>query len=95
LQKGALSLERKFFATETSKSNIQWGDNQFRFLEVPEKTPILIFFSKNLPPLKSAALGGRLVRLMVKPPPAKACLFFTPKHSIDVAIYTVLPLNQI
>jgi hypothetical protein len=29
---------------------IQWGDNQFRFLEVPEKTPIFIFFSKNLPP---------------------------------------------
>jgi hypothetical protein len=33
-----------------SEASIQWGDNQFRFLEVPEKTPIFIFFSKNLPP---------------------------------------------
>jgi hypothetical protein len=34
-------------ATEAS---IQWGDNQFRFLEVPEKNAFFIFFSKNLPP---------------------------------------------
>jgi hypothetical protein len=54
---------------------IQWSDNQFRFLEVPEKTLIFIFFSKNLPPLKSAALGGRLVRLMVKPPLTAAITF--------------------
>jgi hypothetical protein len=33
-----------------TEASIQWGDNQFRFLEVPEKTPIFIFFSKNLPP---------------------------------------------
>jgi hypothetical protein len=44
---------------------IQWGDNLFRFLEVPEKTPIFIFSQKICRPLKSAALGGRL---MVKPP---------------------------
>jgi hypothetical protein len=51
-----------------TEASIQWGDNQFRFLEVPEKTPIFIFFSKICRPLKSAALGGRLVRLMVRPP---------------------------
>jgi hypothetical protein len=34
-----------------TEASIQWGDNrQFRFLEVPEKTPIFIFFSKNLLP---------------------------------------------
>jgi hypothetical protein len=33
-----------------TEASIQWGDNQFRFLEVPEKTPIFIFFSKSLPP---------------------------------------------
>jgi hypothetical protein len=33
-----------------TEASSQWGDNQFRFLEVPEKTPIFIFFSKNLPP---------------------------------------------
>jgi hypothetical protein len=48
--------------------SIEWGDNQFRFLEVPEKTPIFIFSQKICRPLKSAAQGGRLVRLMVKPP---------------------------
>jgi hypothetical protein len=59
---------------QTEASKIQWGDNQFRFLEVPEKTPIFNFFSKSLPPLKSAALGGRLVRLMVKPPLWACCV---------------------
>jgi hypothetical protein len=29
-----------------TEASIQWGDNQFRFLEVPEKTPIFIFFLK-------------------------------------------------
>jgi hypothetical protein len=51
-----------------TEASIQWGDNQFRFIEVPEKTPIFIFSQKICRPLKSAALGGRLVRLMVKPP---------------------------
>jgi hypothetical protein len=52
-----------------TEASIQWGDNQFRFLEVPEKTTIFNFFSKKIcRPLKSAALGGRLVRLIVKPP---------------------------
>jgi hypothetical protein len=32
-----------------TEASIEWGDNQFRFLEVPEKTPIFIFFSKSLP----------------------------------------------
>jgi hypothetical protein len=37
---------------------------------VPEKTPIFYFFfiKKFAAPSKSAAQGGRLVRLMVKPP---------------------------
>jgi hypothetical protein len=42
-----------------TEASIQWGDNQFRFLEVPEKTPIFIFSQKICRPLKSAALGGR------------------------------------
>jgi hypothetical protein len=50
-----------------TEASIPWGDNQFRFLEVPEKTPIFIFFSKNLPPPEIWPLGGRLVGLMVKP----------------------------
>jgi hypothetical protein len=29
-----------------TEASIQWGDNQFRFLKVPEKTPIFIFFLK-------------------------------------------------
>jgi hypothetical protein len=29
-----------------TEASIQLGDNQFRFLEVPEKTPIFIFFSQ-------------------------------------------------
>jgi hypothetical protein len=29
-----------------TEASIEWGDNQFRFLEVPEKTPTIIFFSK-------------------------------------------------
>jgi hypothetical protein len=29
-----------------TEASIQWGDNQFRFLEVPEKTPIFNFFLK-------------------------------------------------
>jgi hypothetical protein len=51
-----------------TEASIQWGDNQFRFLEMQEKTLIFIFSQKICRPLKSAALGGRLVRLMVKPP---------------------------
>jgi hypothetical protein len=52
-----------------TEASIQWGDNQFRFLEVPEKKAYFYFFSQKIcRPLQSAALGGRLVRLMVKPP---------------------------
>jgi hypothetical protein len=40
----------------------------FVFLKCQKKTPIFIFSQKICRPLKSAALGGRLVRLMVKPP---------------------------
>jgi hypothetical protein len=31
---------------QTEASKIQWGDNQFRFLEVPEKRLFLIFSQK-------------------------------------------------
>jgi hypothetical protein len=31
-----------------TEASIQWGNNQFRFLEVPEKTPILNFFLKKI-----------------------------------------------
>jgi hypothetical protein len=29
-----------------TEASIQWGDNQFRFLEVPEKRLFLFFFLK-------------------------------------------------
>jgi hypothetical protein len=51
-----------------TEASIQWGDSLFRFLEVPEKRLFLFFSQKICRPLKSAARGGRLVRLMVKPP---------------------------
>jgi hypothetical protein len=34
---------------QRQQASIQWGDNQFRFLEVPEKNAYFYFFSKNLP----------------------------------------------
>jgi hypothetical protein len=51
----------------------------FVFLKYQKKHLFLIFFSKNLPPLKSAALGGRL---MVKSPLTKGS-----PHVIMVASY--------
>jgi hypothetical protein len=40
----------------------------FVFLKCKKKRLFLFFSQKICRPLKSAALGGRLVRLMVKPP---------------------------
>jgi hypothetical protein len=31
---------------QQTEASIQWGDNQFRFLEVPEKTPFYFSLKK-------------------------------------------------
>jgi hypothetical protein len=36
------------WAGRQTEASIQWGDNQFRFLEVPEKNAFFYFFSQKV-----------------------------------------------
>jgi hypothetical protein len=72
-----------------TQASIQWGDNQFRFLEVPEKKRLFLIFSQKIcRPLKSAALGGRLVRLIVKPPLHATVVIKL--NALDVLAFTII-----